>query len=75
MPFFVPGDVHLDLQTKHVFRVNLVQIRSAVSEIFHTQTKKHRLTAPKTEPSAVHCMQLQSQLNARKTKKKIIHKL
>jgi len=25
--------------TKHVFRVNLAQIRSAVSEIFHTQTK------------------------------------
>jgi len=24
---------------KHVFRVNLVQIRSAVSDIFHTQTK------------------------------------
>jgi len=31
-------------------RVNLAQIRSAVPEIFHTQTKKnHRLTAPKTE--------------------------
>jgi len=26
--------------TKHVFRVNLAQIRSAVPEIFHTQTKK-----------------------------------
>jgi len=43
--------------TKHVFRTNLVQICSAVPEIFHTQTKKnHRLTAPKTEPSAVHCV-------------------
>jgi len=31
----------LDLQTretKHVFRVNLAQIRSAVPEIYHTQT-------------------------------------
>ena len=26
--------------TKHVFRVNLAKIRSAVPEIFHTQTKK-----------------------------------
>jgi len=26
--------------TKHVFRVNLSQIRSAVPEILHTQTKK-----------------------------------
>jgi len=26
--------------TKHVFRVNLAQIRSAVPKIFHTQTKK-----------------------------------
>jgi len=26
--------------TKHVLPVNLAQIRSAVSEIFHTQTKK-----------------------------------
>jgi len=25
----------------HVFRVNLVQIRSAVSDIFHTQTHTH----------------------------------
>ena len=32
--------------TKHDFRVNLAQIRSAVPEIFHTQTK-NRLTAPK----------------------------
>jgi len=38
-----------ELGTKHVFCVNLTQIRSAVPEIFHTQTKKnHRLTAPKT---------------------------
>ena len=39
-----------------IFRVNVAQIRSAVPETFHTQTKNHRLTAPKTEPSAVHCM-------------------
>ena len=29
-------------RTKHIFLVNLVQIRSAVPEIFHTQTKSHR---------------------------------
>jgi len=29
--------------TRHVFFVNLAQIRSAVPEIFHTQTKNHRL--------------------------------
>ena len=33
--------------SKHIFRVNLAQIRSAVPEIFHTQTKKHRLMVPK----------------------------
>jgi len=38
--------------TKHAFRVNLSQIRSAVPEIIHTRIKKQRLTAPKTEPSA-----------------------
>jgi len=60
MPFFVPGD--LDLQkcirarTKHIFRVNLAHIRSAVPEIFRTHQKSHRMTVPKTEPSAVHCM-------------------
>jgi len=37
--------------TKHVFRVNLAQIRSAVPQILHTQ--KHELTTPKTELSAV----------------------
>jgi len=40
----------LDLQTRpsegsNIFRVNLVQIRSAVPEIFHTQIKK--VTVPK----------------------------
>jgi len=48
MPFLslVTLTFDLDLQTfyergtKHVFRVNLAQIRSAVSETFHTQTKK-----------------------------------
>ena len=49
MPFFVPGDLDFDFRpwpsnssergTKHVFRVNFAQIRSAVPEIFHTQTK------------------------------------
>jgi len=33
--------------TKHMFRANLVQIHSAVLEVFHTQTKKHRLMVPK----------------------------
>jgi len=41
--------------TKHVFSVNLAQIRSAVTTIFHTQTKKSQ-TAPTTEPCAAHCM-------------------
>jgi len=36
--------------TKHVLPVNLAQIRSAVPEIFHTQTKKSQ-TAPR-EPYA-----------------------
>jgi len=47
----LPGDLDLwpwhsnssERATKHVFLVNLAQIRSAVPEIFHTQTKKsHR---------------------------------
>jgi len=42
--------------TKHVFPVNLAQIHSAVPQIFHSQIKNHRLMAPKTEPSAVHCV-------------------
>jgi len=37
---FVPND--LERVTKHVFRVNLAQIRSAVPEIFHTQTYKQK---------------------------------
>jgi len=45
---FVPGDLDLwpwpsnlsERGTKHVFLVNLAQIRSAVPEIFHTQTNK-----------------------------------
>jgi len=48
MLFFVPDDLDLwpwpsnssERGTKHVFRVNLAQIRSAVPDIFHTQTKK-----------------------------------
>ena len=47
MPFFVPGDLDLwpwpsnssERGTKHVFRVNLVQIHSAVPETFYTQTR------------------------------------
>jgi len=37
-------------ESKHVFPVNLTQIRSAVPEIFEAQTKKSQ-TALKTEPS------------------------
>jgi len=40
---------------KHIFLANLAQIRSAVPEIFHTQTKKSQ-TAPKAERYAVHCV-------------------
>ena len=55
---FVPGDLHLWLWpsnlseqgTKHVFHVNLAQIRSVVPEIFHTQTKKVR-RRQKQEPT------------------------
>jgi len=36
--------------------VNLAQIRSAVPEIFHTQTKNTYDGAKKAEPSAVHCV-------------------
>ena len=57
---FVPDDLDLDIQTRpsegpNIFHVNLAQIRSAVPEIFHTQTKKSQ-TTPKTEPYAVHGM-------------------
>jgi len=38
---------------KHVFRVNLTQIRSAVPEIFHTQLKT-QTDGAKTEPSTAH---------------------
>jgi len=51
--------------TKHVFRVNFAQIRSAIPEIFHTQTKNHRLTAPKTELSAAHCVRYNNNTVAR----------
>jgi len=57
IPFFVPGDLarwpwrsnSSERGTKHVFRVNLAQIHSAIPERFHMQTNNHRLTAPKTE--------------------------
>jgi len=50
-PLFIPGDLdlwpwHSNLSKqgiKHVFPLNLEQIRSAVPEIFHTQTKKQEL--------------------------------
>ena len=59
--FFVRGDLDFwpwhsnssNWGTKHVFPVNLAQIRSADPDIFHTQTKKSH-TVPKTEPYAVH---------------------
>jgi len=50
----------IQARTKHVFHVNFAQIPSAVPEIFHTQTKNTRLTAPKSEPSAVHCRSLRA---------------
>jgi len=38
---FVPGNLDLfEQRTKHVFPVNLAQIRSGVPEIFDSQTKK-----------------------------------
>jgi len=37
----------------NVYCMNVAQIRTAVPEIFRTQTKKSQ-TAPKTEPYAVH---------------------
>jgi len=57
---FVPDDLDLDLdlktrpseetRTSSKVCVNLAQIRSAVPEIFHAQTKKtHRLTTSKRE--------------------------
>ena len=54
--FFVPGNLYLWPSNLSEQGTDLPQICSAVLEIFHTQTKKHRLTAPKTEPSTVHCM-------------------
>jgi len=60
---FVFGD--LDLQTYRSEGPNTSSMRISCKfvpqflEIFHTNTKnnkKHRLTAPKTEPSTVHCV-------------------
>jgi len=51
--------------------MNLAQIRSAVPEIFHTQTnKKQSQTALKTKPYAVYCVRAAKKLL--KTKKSII---
>jgi len=61
--FFVPGDLdlwpwHSNLYqrgTKHFFPTNLVQIHSAIPQIFDSQRKKNKkATALKTEPYAVH---------------------
>jgi len=57
--FFVQGDLTFDLdiqtspnETKHVFPVNMVQICSAVPEIFDSETKRMKKSqaALKTEP-------------------------
>ena len=64
-PFFVPGEWwpwHSNSSkrgTKHVFPVNLAEIRSAVHQVFDSQTNKNKKsqTAPKTEPYTVHCVQ------------------
>ena len=45
-----------DQTTKHVFLVNLAEIRSAVPEIFYTQTKNPQTDGAETEPSEVHCV-------------------
>jgi len=58
MPYFGPGDLDHTRPSKgpkHVFHVNLAQIRSVVPEIFHTQTKKVT-DSTKKEPYAVHCV-------------------
>jgi len=63
---FVSGELDLwppnssERGTKHAFRVSLAQICSTVPEVFHTRTKNHRLTASKTQPSAVHCVKILS---------------
>jgi len=60
--FFVPGDLDLwasnssKRQTKHVFCVNLVQICSAVPEIFHTKTKKPQTDGAKNRTEERTCM-------------------
>jgi len=42
MLFFASGDLDLQTrlsETKHIFRVSLTQIHSAVPKVFHTQTR------------------------------------
>jgi len=67
IPVFVPSDLDLwpspsnlsERGTKHVFRVNFAQIRSAVPEIFHTQTKTTDWRCQKQnlqECTIVHCV-------------------
>ena len=60
MSFFVPGD--LDLQTRQSEGRNMSSVWNWCKSIqrfrryFIHELKNHRLTAPKTEPSAVHCV-------------------
>ena len=59
---FVPGDLDLDLQSCLSKGQNMSSVGISSKSMqrfwryFITKTKNHRLTAPKTEPSAVHCM-------------------
>ena len=55
--FLVVSLVTSERGTEHVFCVNLAQIRSAIPEIFRTQTKKSQ-TVLKTESYAVYCLWL-----------------
>jgi len=60
MPFFSAGDLDLwasnssDRGTEHIFHAKLAQIRLAVPEILHIQTKNPQTDGTKTEPTAVH---------------------
>jgi len=59
--FFISGDLGLQTgpsETKQVFHVNLVQISSAVPEIFHTQTKSLQTdsTKSRTFHSSLHAV-------------------
>jgi len=68
MPFFslVTLTSDLDPQTRPSEEPNTSSMRiwrksvQQFPEIFHTQTKKHRLMAPKTEQFAIHCRSLRA---------------